>query len=66
MNKEKTSARAFFLAACCFYIAAIFKFCAHDDTGMGIVWLGLGSTMQSLGAVWVNKMKKSAQSDEEE
>ena len=45
-----------FLTSFCFYICAIINFI--NDSGMGVVYLGLGSTFLCLGSVWLNKGKK--------
>ena len=44
-----------FLASFCFYICAIINFA--NDSGMGALYLCLGSTLLCLGAVWLNKDK---------
>ena len=44
-----------FLASFCFYICAIINFI--NDSGMGALYLCLGSTFLCLGAVWLNKDK---------
>ena len=63
--KNKT-AILYYIAAVGFYIAAAFKFLAHDDSGMGIVWLCMGSSMLCTVSFWLNKMKKSDKSEKEE
>ena len=45
-----------FLTSFCFYICAIINFI--NNSGMGVVYLGLGSTFLCLGSVWLNKGKK--------
>ena len=45
-----------FFTSFCFYICAIINFII--DSGMGVVYLCLGSTFLCLGSVWLNKGKK--------
>ena len=45
-----------FLASFCFYICAIINFI--NDSGMGALYLCLGSTFLCLGSVGLNKDKK--------
>ena len=45
-----------FLASFCFYICAIINFI--NDSGMGALYLCLGSTFLCLGSVGLNKGKK--------
>ena len=45
-----------FLASLCFYVCAIINFI--NDSGMGALYLCLGSTFLCLGSVGLNKGKK--------
>ncbi len=57
MNSNKLCSILFYITAVCNYLIAISYF-SGSDTSMGAVYLGLGSTFLSLGAVWLHKSKK--------
>ena len=56
-KKNKIVAILNYFSAVCFYIVAIINF-VNKDNGMGVLYLGLGSTFLCLGSVWLNKDKK--------
>lgn len=51
----KKIADLYFIAAICFYFAALLNFTRKDGLSMGVPFLCLGSTMLCLGSVWLNK-----------
>ena len=55
-NSNKIVSVLNFLTAFCFYICAIINFI--NDSGMGALYLCLGSTFLCLGSVGLNKGKK--------
>lgn len=62
MKKFKISAILYYVAALCWYIAAIIGF-THDSSSMGVVWLCLGSATLCLGSASLNKYRKEKNND---
>lgn len=65
MNKNNLPVILCFIAAVCFYISSIFNF-AKSNSGMGVVYLCLGSTFLCLGSVFLSKKTKSAKDKDEQ
>ncbi len=63
MKRNKISAVLYFIASLLFYISAIFNF--SSDSGMGVVYLCLGSVFLCLGVEWLNKDKAKNKKDDD-
>jgi len=50
MKKKSVRAGLYYAAALCFCVAAVISFLITGDSGMGVVWLCLGSVMLALGS----------------
>ena len=61
-KSNKTVSVLNFLASFCFYICAIINFI--NNSGMGALYLCLGSTFLCLGTVWLNKDKDKQDEDD--
>ena len=64
MNKKKKTAIIYYLVAFVCYICSIVWFCS-DDSGLGAMWLCIGSANLCLGSLWVNKSKAEEEKDEQ-
>ncbi len=62
MKKFKISAILYYVAALCWYIAAIICF-TSESSRVGVIWLCLGSSMLCLGSASLNKYRKEKNSD---
>ena len=58
-KSKKISSTLFYVAAVLFYLAAILNIFCGNNTSMGIVWLGLGSTFLGLGSLYLKKNKEN-------
>jgi len=64
MNKNKVSSILYYIASILFYITAILYY-TGGNTGMGVVWLCLGSTNLCLGSVYAKKAREDNKGSEE-
>ena len=64
MKKQKKTAIIYYLVAFVCYICSIVSFCS-DSTGLGTMWLCLGSSNLCLGSLWVNKSKAEEEQNEQ-
>ncbi len=53
----------YFTSALCFYVCAIINF-TGKDSGMGTMYICLGSTFLCLGIVWLNKGSNGKDDDD--
>lgn len=65
MKKRKAYTVLYYVAAICFYVAAVISFLVSGDSGMGVVWLCLGSAMLALGAAAQNTAKTQESGEKE-
>ncbi len=57
MKNKKSVSVIYYIAAVCFYIAAILNF-VHNHTSTGVMMMCLGSSQLCLGSVWLGKSRK--------
>ena len=64
MNKYKICTILYFVAAICFYLAAILNFLNGSGSMGGVTNFTLGSTFLCLGILWYKQWKKASDKEE--
>lgn len=66
MKHNKIVAILYFFSAIAFYITSALTFTSDGSTGMGVMWLCIGSTFLALGVVYFNLNKSNGNQNDKD